>query len=43
MVFVFEFLAGMGDEFIEKAVRMIEEKFRTRLDAEVSGLCVHRK
>jgi len=43
VVFVFEFLSGMGEEFIEKAVRKIEDRFRTLLDAEVSGLYVHRK
>lgn len=42
VVFVFEFLAGMGDEFIGEAVGTIEEKFRILLDAEVSGLYVHR-
>ena len=43
VVFVFEFLAGMGEEFIEEAVRKIEDRFCTLLDAEVSGLHVHRK
>ena len=42
VVFVFEFLAGMGDEFIDGAVGTIEDKFRTLLGAEVSGLHVHR-
>lgn len=43
VVFVFEFLAGMGDEFIEESVGTIEGKFCTLFDGEVSGLYVHRK